>query len=241
MSLALATDTPRATKAPVTKPRLTPVTVTNTVPTVAPVAPTVAAVKSVDFAAFVKVVKADNKAVAVKARIIGEAISGGSTTGDIAKVLTSALIDAGLYVPTSFSASVTHYATAYKAAATVLMSGSDDALHAAYSISTGAVKAKERESMVANFSGTVPEFVAACRALLVAARAAKSGAAAKPEEPTETPESELETISPVAEFARLMKQATAMLALALGADDMSDYDAMIDAALPLIEACELSA
>lgn len=230
-TLTKATDTPKAIKAVrVVSPNVTVVT-TKTVPTVAAPAPSAAKSSALDVAAFVAAYKADSVSVATKARIVGKSIaSGAETVAIIANALIAALTAQDLIVPKSFASSITHYATAYAAAAKAKVSGNDSALHAAYQISTGVVKAKVRNEFIDSFKGEPAEFVTGCRALITAAREAKKTPAtpAPVDGPTVTEETELEVISPIADFKGLIKQARALLKLAGKAENDSDYFNMLE-------------
>lgn len=232
-TLTKATDTPRATAAPKRTPRKTPVTVTLTAPTVTPVPVTTAAKARVKTSEFVTLVIAEEKNTGKKVAIIGKALASGATNADITADLTAALLKADRVVPKSFASSVTHYATAYAAASTVLLSANLDCLHAAYQISTGAVKAADREKFIAEFEGGSPEaFISGCRALLKAARDAKKGVSTEPEDMAELDDvAELPMISPLEDFRAIMRQAEKLLDLAADADDATEYHAMLDLAI----------
>lgn len=224
-TLSKTTDTPKARKAPATpKAPSNGVTLTNSAATIEAPAPTVAKSASIDTVAFLAATYKGQDAVSEKVRVIGDALASGSTNADITNALSSALRLASLDVPKSFSASITHYATAAAVCNTVHFYGSTDARYAAYSISTGVVKAKAREEMVANFSGTEFDFIDACKRLVTEARAAKKAPAAdKADETDESEETAPETISPLDDVRALIKQAGKLLELLESAEDSADY------------------
>lgn len=166
-------------------------------------------------AVFVKAYKTGEQSVVTKARVIGESITSGATVGKITEQLRDALTSEGLIIPKSFSASVTHYNTAYTAASTLSMTAEDAVLHALYQISTGVVKAAEREAfiLVHQSKGSTPaEVVSGVRALIAKARADKKAPAPvepsdESDESTDSPES----LSPITDLAAMLRQAGAML------------------------------
>lgn len=186
------TTATKATKATTTKatraPKASPVVTTVTTPTKAKPAPSATGAVTKNAAAFVKLYKADTKNVAAKARLIGQSLTGGASNKDITEAFAAALEAADLIVPKSFSASVTHYATAYRCADFLAVASNDDALHALYQTSTGVVKAKVREEAVlvwADKNLSAEQIVVECRALIAEAKAPKSDPA-----PEVDPESE---------------------------------------------------
>lgn len=224
-TLSKATDTPKARKAPATpKAPSDAVTVSSSAATIEAPVPTAAKTASIDTVAFLAATYKGQDAVSEKVRVIGDALASGSTNADITKSLSSALRLACLDVPKSFSASITHYATAAAVCNTVHYYGNNDARYAAYSISTGVVKAKAREEMVSNFSGTVFDFIAECARLVSEARAAKKAPAAdKADEADEAEETAPETISPLDDVRALIRQAGKLLELLESAEDSTDY------------------
>lgn len=187
-------------------------------------------------ATFVKAYRTGEQSVVIKARVIGESIASGSTVGKITEQLRDALIAQELIVPKSFSASVTHYNTAYTCASTLGMSAIDTVLHAFYQISTGVVKAAEREAFVTYHvaNGSTPEqVVSSIRDLLAKARASKKTTPkAEREESASVGVYELDvaepTVSPLADLKSILKQAGAILDV-LADNDMAAYDVARDA------------
>lgn len=228
-TLSKATDTPKARKAPATpKAPSDAVTVSSSAATIDAPAPTAAKTASVDTVAFLAAAIKSDEMTAEKVRVIGDALASGSTNADITKALSAALTAAKRDVPISFSSSVTHYATAAAVANTVHMFTIWQVRYAAYSISTGVVKAKAREEMVSNFSGTQAEFIAECARLVSEARAAKKAPAAdKADEADDAEETALETVSPLDDVRALIRQAGKLLELLESAPDSSDYYAAL--------------
>lgn len=167
-------------------------------------------------ATFIKAYRTGEQSVVTKARVIGESIASGSTVGKVTETLRDALVAQSLIVPKSFSASVTHYNTAYTCANTLNMSTNDSVLHALYQISTGVVKAAEREAFVtfhASKGSTPEEVVSSIRSLLSKARADKKAPASAAPVPSESDVAEdaVESLSPMADLKSLLKQAGAIL------------------------------
>lgn len=176
---------------------------------------------------FISAYRSDTKSVATKARAIGEAIKGGATNGAIVNQLRIELESNGFVVPKSFSASVTHYATAYSVASQAGVATDDNALHAAYQISTGVVKASVRTAAIEAFKGDAEAFVKMCRELLSEAKAAKATASAplisiKDDGEVEEADAPDEDLSVLSDFKRTLRQLTAQLDL-LAQSDGDDY------------------
>lgn len=193
---------------------------------------TATAVPAKTVTAFVKAYRSGEQSVVTKARLIGQTIHSGSTVGKVTETLRNALTAQDLIVPKSFSASVTHYNTAYVAASTLGMAAEDSVLHAMYQISTGVVKAAEREAFVTYHAanGSTPaEVVASVRALISKARSEKK--ASTKGEAEEAEEEIEESISPLQDLKSLLRQAGAILDLLAdnSADDYAEAATMVDA------------
>jgi hypothetical protein len=137
-------------------------------------------------------------------------------------------------VPTSFPSSVTHYATAYAAATYVMFAGDDTALHAAYSISTGVVKAAHRDAMLAAFKLdpamlTAEAFKAECRRLVTEARAAAVIAKAEKVAKGAKAPAEKESTAPAAELipATFSQVLAALDSMLTAAPDSAKRTAML--------------
>lgn len=179
---------------------------------------------------FVRAYKSDNKSVVIKSRAIGESIKSGSTVGKIAEQLRATLIAEKVHTPEdfpkSFSASITHYNTAHVAASTLLMAGNDDVLYHMYRISTGAVKASQREALVTDAltNKLSPEqVVSAVRQLLAKGKAPKvTPEQVAANETAEDIDPTPETISPMDDVRKLTKQLDALLSAILDSAESSD-------------------
>lgn len=141
---------------------------------------TKAAVSAIDTAAFLAAHREGNALVLTKIRTVGRATLSGSVNGDIAKAFNTACLAAKLSAPADgFTSAVSQYAAAFTAANTHKLAADDTALQAAFSVSTGVVKAADRDAFVAGFKGrSAAAFAKGCAELLAAAKLAKAAAAA---------------------------------------------------------------
>lgn len=185
--------------------------------------------------AFVKAYKRGEETVVAKARVIGESIASGATVGKVTEQLRDALIEQNLIVPKSFGSSVTHYNTAYRAASTLDMTANDAVLHALYQISTGVVKASDRDAFVLyhqSNGSSAEEIVSSVRLLITKSRAAsKATPKADHDADVATAVSEIEAeigSSPLADLASILKQAGAILDVLADNDDEA-YDLAVTA------------
>lgn len=246
-TLTKATDTPRAAKAPVTPKPNTAVVVTKGTATKSAPATTAAkkwSMSKVDGAAFVKACKAETASHLLKIRIAGKPAIDGVSSADIKSSLVSYLKLAS--VPESMASAVSHYINAYKLTYSHLLHNDDVALGELYKLAHGYMPIATLTARVAAFVPTSPEtksaeFVAMIAALkLEFKKGGKKTPDTAPDTDTEPAEKvEAESISPVAEFAAIMKQAAKLLALASAADDKTDYYTMYDAALSFAVDAEL--
>lgn len=190
---------------------------------------TAKAISATDVKAFVKAYRTGEQSVVNKARLVGKARLSGQTIGKITETYRDALVADGLIVPKSFSASITHYSTAHTAASTLDMASNDAVLHALYQISTGVIKAAEREAFVtfhADKGSTPEEVVSSVRALIAKARKAKAAAKAETapvESPVESDDEPEVGPSPLDDLAAILKRAGATLDVLSDNSPEDDY------------------